>query len=176
MDQHADKGRRPWVGEFGARVAQAREAAEMSEAEFTRRVRAYGLDFRQEDVRKIESGAQEITLSEALVFREVLQIDLPTSPGAIKATLANASFARDLERAQKDWLRIVERLASLQNATQSLIGTSDTIQMTYTAETEAVGVTGDQKLLTLAQDLDEKLQSTKKALASLQAELGDANW
>jgi hypothetical protein len=48
MDQHADEGRLPWGGEFGARVAQAREAAEMSEAEFTRRVRAYGLDFRQE--------------------------------------------------------------------------------------------------------------------------------
>ena len=176
MDQHADKGRLPWVGEFGARVAQAREAAEMPEAEFTRRVRAYGLDFRQENVRKIESGAQEITLNEALVFREVLQIDLPTSPGAIKANLANASFARDLERAQKDWIRIVERLASLQDATQSLIGTSDTMRMTYTADTEAVGVTGDQKLLSLAQDLDEKLQSTKKALASLQAELGDPNW
>jgi hypothetical protein len=176
MDQHADKGRLPWGGEFGARVAQAREAAEMSEAEFTRRVRAYGLDFRQENVRKIESGAQEITLNEALVFREVLQIELPTSPGAIKANLANASFARDLERAQKDWLRIVERLASVQDATKSLISTSDTMRMSYTADTEAVGVAGDQKLLSLAQDLDEKLQSTTEALASLQAELGDANW
>jgi hypothetical protein len=173
MDQHADKGRLPWVGEFGARVAQAREAAKMSEAEFTRRVRAYGLDFRQENVMKIESGTQEITLSEALVLGEVLQIELPTSPGPIKAELANASFARDLERAQKDWLRIVERIASLQDATNDLISTSNNTRLTYTADMEAVGVTGDQKLLSLAQDLDEKLQSTKKALASLQAELGD---
>jgi hypothetical protein len=176
MDERADEGRLPWVGEFGARVAQARVAAKMSEAEFTRRVRAYGLDFRQENVRRIESGMQEMTLNEALVFGEVLQIELPTSPGPIKAELANASFARDLGRAQKDWLRIVERIASLQDATNNLIGTSDDLRMTYSADMEAIGTAGDQKLLLLAQALTKKLQSTNKALASLQAELGDPHW
>jgi hypothetical protein len=41
---------------------------------------------------------------------------------------------------------------------------------------EAIGTTGDQKLLLLARALTKKLQSTKKALASLQAELGDLHW
>jgi hypothetical protein len=176
MNEDADRVRLPSAGEFRVRAAQARAAANLSEAEFTRRVRDYGLDFRQENVAKIESGLQPMTLEEALVIGEVLHIEVPTSAGPIKAELANASFAGDLDRAQKQWHRLVERLASLEEATNDVVNGTIGIRMRYIADVKAAGGTGDQKLLSLAQSLIEKASATKKVLDLLQEELDDPDW
>jgi hypothetical protein len=176
MNENADRVRLPSVGEFRLRAAQARAAANLSEAEFTRRLRDYGLDFRQENVARIELGLQPMTLEEALVIGEVLHIEVPTSAGPIQAELANVSFARDLDRAQKQWRRLVERLVSLQKATNDLVGSSTGIRLRYIADVKAAGGTGDQKLLSLAQSLMEKASETKKALDVLQGELDDPDW
>jgi hypothetical protein len=162
--------------EFRVRAAQARAAANFSDAEFTRRLRDYGLDFRQENVARIESGVQPMTLEEALVIGEVLHIEVPTSAGAIRVELASASFARDLDRAQKEWRRLVERLVSLHQATDDFVQSSAGIRAGYAADLKAAEGTGDQKLLSLAQSLFEKALATKQALDVLHGELDDPDW
>jgi hypothetical protein len=105
-----------------------------------------------------------MTLEEALVIGEVLQIEVPTSAGPIQAELANVCFARDLDRAQKQWRRLVERLASLQKATYDLVDSSVGIRLKDIADVKASGGTGDQKLLSLAQGPDGKGFSDKEGI------------
>lgn len=161
------------AGEFWAQVAHARAASELSEAEFTRRVRGYGLDFRQENVKEIESGLRPMTLEEALVMGDILKIELPTSPGPLKAQWANASLILDLARAKKELGRIVERLDSLQKATLDLIEMITNVRIAYALELKSAKVTGDRELLAIAEKLAATLLSTKMALGRLQLELAD---
>jgi transcriptional regulator with XRE-family HTH domain len=176
MNENAGRVPLPSVGEFRVRVARARAAANLSEAEFTRRLRDYGLDFRQENVAKIESGLQPMTLEEALIIGEVLDIEVPTSAGPIQAELANVSFAEDLDRTRKQWRQLVERLASLQEAIDDLVDSSTGIRLGYISDVKAAGATGDQKLLSLAQSLMERASATKNVLDVLQRELDDPDW
>jgi hypothetical protein len=161
------------AGEFWAQVAHARAASELSEAEFTRRVRSYGLDFRQENVKEIESGLRPMTLEEALVIGDILKIELPTSPAPLKAQWANASFILDLARAKKEMGRIVERLDSLQKATLGLIEMITNMRIAYDLELKSATVTGDRELLGIAEKLAATLVATKIALGRLQLELAD---
>lgn len=161
------------AGEFWAQVAQARAASELSEAEFTRRVRGYGLDFRQENVKEIESGLRPMTLEEALVIGDILKIELPTSPGPLKAQWTNASFILNLARAKKELGRIVERLDSLQKATLDLTKMITDMRITYALELKSAKVTGDRELLAIAEKLAATLLETKGALGRLQLELAD---
>jgi hypothetical protein len=175
-----DNGPLPPAGEFWDRIAHARLASKLSEAEFTSRVRAYGLDFRQEDVKKIESGLRPMTLEEALVIGDILKIELPTPRGPLKGQWANASFTRDLDRAKKEWNRIVERLDSLQKSTLDLVEMFTNMRITYALELKSSNMTGDRELLAKAEDLAAMLLATKRALGRLQLELaedtGERGW
>jgi len=167
MNENADRVELPSAGEFRHRAAQARAAANLSEAEFTRRLRDYGLDFRQENVVKIESGLLPMALEEPLVVGEALQIEVPTSAGPIRVDLANVSFARELNRAQKQWHRLVERLAGLQKATNDLVENSTGIRLAYIVDVRTASGTEDEKLLSLAQTLIQKASATKDVLDAL---------
>jgi hypothetical protein len=176
MDEDADRVRLPSAGEFRVRAAQARAEANLSEAEFTRLLRDYGLDFRQENVAQIELGLRPMTLEEALAIGEVLQIEVPTSAGPIRVDLANVSFAQELNRAQKQWRRVVERLVSLQKATNGLVDSFTGIRFRYVIDVKAAGGTEDEKLLALAESLVKKASATKSILDVLQDELDDPEW
>jgi uncharacterized protein YndB with AHSA1/START domain len=176
MDENADRVQLPSTGELRVRAAQARAAANLSEAEFTQRLRAYGLDFRQENVAQIELGLRPMTLEEALVIGDVLQIEIPTSAGPIQVELANASFARDLDQAQKQWHRFVKRLFSLQKATDDLVDSFLDIRLRYIEEVRTASGTTDQELLSLARSLIKKASATKNVFDVLQEELDDPDW
>lgn len=176
MDKNAGGVQLPSVGEFRVRAAQARAEANLSAAEFTKRLRDYGLDFRQENVAQIELGLRPITLEEALVIGEVLQMEVPTSAGPIRVDLANISFARDIDRTQRQWRRLVAGLVSLQKASNDLVEGSTGIRSRYIVDVRTASGTEDEKLLALVQRLIENASATKDVFDALQEELDDPDW
>src|SRR4051794_31824110 len=105
--------RLPWEAGFTASIANARASKNISFEELARRIREFGVLTHAHSVEEIESGARSITLSEALVICKVLDLGLPDILLPVRAELVNQSFAEDIDNAETDWGKVVERLAQV---------------------------------------------------------------
>ena len=106
----------PWEAAFSSSIEQERKAAQMSQEEFARRLREYGLSFYAHTVEKIESGAQPIRLNEALVISKVLQVELPQVTGTMRAEQITQAYSKKLAKTVREWDKVVDLLNAANHA------------------------------------------------------------
>ena len=117
-----------------------------------------------------------MTLDEALVIGEVLNLELPTSPGPIRAELANTSFHSEVEKVRRNWFHILGRFPSIQQGIIDLHASISGIQGSYIAEMRAVQSLSEKGLVQSAEDLTNKISKAKSGLEALQKALNDPHW
>jgi transcriptional regulator with XRE-family HTH domain len=164
----------PWEAAFSSTVERARKAARMSQEEFARRLREYGLSFYAHTVDKIESGAQPIRLNEALVISKVLGVDFPKVTRTVPAELISQAYSKKLAKTLREWDKVVDLLNAAHHDVVKARQDFLSLHSSYIEEMTLADGSQDTELVTYMKAIEEQVLRVKDGLDEIDNELDGA--
>jgi hypothetical protein len=160
--------------DFSASVARARVAAGLSQEELARRVREYGLPFNVWDVQELEAGARPVRLSDAMILRMVLNVEIPEATKPVRHQMVHEAYSQTFAKASKEWEGIVKDLARCRQRASDALQNARYARSTYLKAIRDAEGESAPNLLASVEDLIKQAEAVGNSMAEVDSHLDGA--